>query len=415
MGIKSSVKRLIGAKNEYRIKVLKSRVKYLKTRKNTGIRMRSERWAAPVVYQLPDRHVFFGYYDIPQYQDGKLLVTTVPLKARTARDSAQLCWVEEDTGIFHPIAETRAWCWQQGCRLRWHPVLPDTVMYNDVDGDRYVCRVVHLEQGQLQVHPRALYDVTPDGRYGLSLDYPRLQRLRPGYGYDVLPDRSAGVCVPEDDGVVRVDLQTGETSVLVSFRQLVELSPEAAAYENYVNHISVAPDGRRAMFFHLWKKDRRWDGRLYTVRLDGTELTCVSKEILPSHYCWWGPERLMFTSVGFGGSASYYHLYDLTTGTVERLDGDHLQRDGHPTFLPVGDRFVSDTYPLEGAVQRLFLSDIHGTGHELICEVYSDPRLFDEQRCDLHPRLSADGRSVTVDTTFRDGKRSVLLLRGRGT
>ena len=123
----------------------------------------------------------------------------------------------------------------------------------------------------------------------------------------------------------------------------------------------------------------------------------------------------MFTSVGFGGSASYYHLYDLTTGTVERLDGDHLQRDGHPTFLPVGDRFVSDTYPLEGAVQRLFLSDIHGTGHELICEVYSDPRLFDEQRCDLHPRLSADGRSVTVDTTFRDGKRSVLLLRGRGT
>ena len=43
------------------------------------------------------------------------------------KTGAQLCWVEEDTGIFHPIAETRAWCWQQGCRLRWHPVLPDTV------------------------------------------------------------------------------------------------------------------------------------------------------------------------------------------------------------------------------------------------------------------------------------------------
>lgn len=411
MGIKASIKKMIGAKNEYRIKVLKSRVKYLRTRKNTGVRMLSERWQTPVVFSLPERHVFFGYYDLQQCQGGKLLVTTVPLKAKTAWDPARLCWVEEDTGRFHEIAGTRAWCWQQGSRLRWHPVLPDTVMYNDVEGDRYVCRVVHLEKGELTVHPRALYDVTPDGRYGLSLDFSRLQRLRPGYGYDSLPDRSMGTCVPEDDGIVRVDLQIGEQKVLVSYRQLVELSPEAASYENYVNHISVAPDGQRAMFFHLWKKDRRWDGRLCIVRMDGTGLTCVAPQILPSHYCWWGATRLMFTSVGFGGTASYYHLYDLTTGTVERLPGDHLQRDGHPTFLSGEARFVSDTYPLEGSVQRLFLSGTDGTGYEPVCEVYSDPRLFDEQRCDLHPRLSADGRRITIDATFRDGKRSVLLLR----
>lgn len=34
MGIKASVKKLIGAKNEYRVKVLKAHVKYLRTRKN---------------------------------------------------------------------------------------------------------------------------------------------------------------------------------------------------------------------------------------------------------------------------------------------------------------------------------------------------------------------------------------------
>ena len=411
MGIKASVKKLIGAKNEYRVKVLKAHVKYLRTRKNTGIRMCSARWGEPKVYSLPDRHVFFGYYDLRQWKDGKLLVTTVPLKAQTARDPARLCWVEEDTGTFYQIAHTRAWCWQQGSRLRWHPVLPDTVMYNDVEGDRYVCRVVHLEKGPVAVHPRALYDVTPDGRFGLSLDYARLQRLRPGYGYDTLPDRSVGVCVPEEDGLIRVDLQTGEQKVLVSYRELVERSPEAASYENYVNHISVAPDGRRAMFFHLWKKDRRWDGRLYTVRLDGAELTCVAEGIIPSHYCWQGADRLMFTSVGFGGTASYYHSYDLTTGKLERLPGDHLKRDGHPTFFPEGGRFLSDTYPLEGSVQRLFLSGTDGTGYEPVCEAYSDPRMFDERRCDLHPRLSPDGRCITIDTTFLDGKRSVLLLR----
>lgn len=411
MGVKATIKKLLGSKNEYRIRVLKAHVKYIRTRKNTGVRMCGDRWEAPVVYSLPDRHVFFGYYDLQQLREGKLLVTTVPLGAKTSRDPARLCWVDTATGTFHDIAATRAWCWQQGSRLRWHPTLPDTVMYNDVEGDRYVCRTVHLEKGPVAVCPRALYDITPDGRYGLSLGYARLQRLRPGYGYDSLPDPTAGVCVPEDDGIVLVDLRSGGQRLVVSYRQLVELAPEAAAYENYVNHISIAPDGQRFLFFHLWKMGRRWGGRLYTARLDGGELRCVEKSFIPSHYCWQGPDRLMVTSVGFGGTASYYHVYDLTAGTVDTIQSPELERDGHPTFFGDGRRFISDTYPLAGSVQRLFTVNADGTGYEPVCEVYSDPRLFDEQRCDLHPRLSPDGRCVTIDATFREGKRSVLLLR----
>ena len=411
MGIKAAIKRMIGAKNEYRIKKLKAQVRYWKTRKNTGVRMCTDQWEAPVVYSLPGHHVFFGYYDLQQIQDGKLLVTTVPCGAKTDRDPATLRWVDMDHGTFHDIATTRAWCWQQGCRLRWHPTQPDTVLYNDVDGDRYVCRIVHLEKGPVAVCPRALYDITPDGRYGLSLDYARLQRLRPGYGYDNLPDHSAGAQIPEDDGIFLVGLESGPQELVVSYRQLVERSPEAADHENYVNHISIAPDGERFMFFHLWKKGRRWDGRLYTARLDGSELRCIESSFIPSHYCWGGSDRLLITSVGFGGGPSYYHLYDLTAGTVERLPGEELVRDGHPTFFKDGRRFVSDTYPLEGDIQSLFIHGVDTVEREPICALYSDPRLFDEQRCDLHPRLSPDGRTITVDSTFRDGKRSVLLLR----
>lgn len=412
MGLRSNIKKLIGPKNQYRIKAVKARIKYLKTRRNAGVVMESQAWAEPVVYALPGKHVFFGYYDLQQLsaKKDKLLVTAVSVGADAARDPAQVQWVDTADGSFHEIGTTRAWCWQQGCRLRWHPVRPDTVMYNDLEGGRYVCRIVSLQTGKTETVPEALYDITPDGRYGLSLDYPRLQRLRPGYGYGAVPDETRGELLPDKAAIWRLDLHTGETVPVVTYGHLAELSPEAAGHENYINHISVSPDGERFSFFHLWTVGQRWNGRLYVARVDGSAIQCVEDGFIPSHYCWLGDDALLITSVGFGGSPSYYYRYDLTTMGRVRLQNDQLERDGHPSPLPDG-RFVTDTYPQADGRQRLFLAGLDGSGFEPICRVYSDPRLFEEKRCDLHPRLTPDGRTITIDCTFREGKRAVLLLR----
>lgn len=416
MGLKSVAKKLVGEKNRQRIKAVKAQMKYRKTRANAGkLIMKSDEWAEPVVYALPDRHVFFGYYDIQQIQGDKLLLTAVPRKADTKKDAAELYWLDMPTGEYHRIGQTRAWCWQQGARLRWHPTLDNTVLYNDLENDRYVCRIVDLQKGLLGTVPRALYDVTPDGCFGLSLNYSRLQRLRPGYGYNTLPDATAGIKVPEKDGIFLVDLKTGEEKLIVSYEQLVQTVPEAAESLNYVNHISIAPDGSRFLFFHLWtpRIGARWDGRLFTARLDGTELRCVEDGFIPSHYCWNGGDELLITSVGFGGAPSYYYLYDLTAGTRKQIEHPCLVQDGHPTFLEDGCRFLTDTYPLSGSMQRLFVSDREGKCHTPLCDIFADSRLFDEKRCDLHPRLTPDNAIVTIDSTFRDGKRSVVLLRRR--
>lgn len=414
MSLKSKIKRLIGVKNQQRIKAAKAFVKYRKTRGNAGkLILEGEDWAEPVVYALPDKHVFFGYYDIPQIQDDKLLLMAVPRKADTKKDSAQLYWVNLTCGEYHPIACTRAWCWQQGARLRWHPTLKNTVLYNDVEQQRYVCRIADLEKGLLRTVPRALYDVTPDGRLGLSLNYSRLQRLRPGYGYNTLPDATIDENVPKNDGIFLVDLENGEEKLIISYETLAQAVPEAADCLHYVNHISIAPDGKRFLFFHLWtpRVGSRWSGRLYIANIDGTELRCVEASFIPSHYCWQGSDGLLITSVGFGGAPSYYYLYDLTTQSRKKIEHSCLVQDGHPTFLSDGRRFLTDTYPLAGSMQRLFLSDRDGTEHTPICQLYADPRLFEEKRCDLHPRLTPDNAIVTIDSTFREGKRSVVVLR----
>lgn len=417
MGLRSNIKKLIGQKNRQRIRALKAQLRYRKTRRNVGrLIMRDPAWSEPVVYSLPDKHVFFGYYDIQQLSGGKMLLTAVPLKAQTRRDPAQLMWVDTQTGEYHDIATTRAWCWQQGARLRWHPCLEDTVLFNDVEGDRYVCRAADLGKDQIRTIGPAVYDITPDGRWGLSLNYPRLQRLRPGYGYDALPDHTEGETIPENDGIFLVDMDSGEQKLIVSYERLAELDPESRGQQNYVNHISVSPDGERFLFFHLWTPGvgQRWHGSLCIARLDGSQLQCVEKTFIPSHYCWRGPDELLITSVGFGGAPSDYHLYDLLGKTRVRLQNDHLERDGHPSFFADGQRFVTDTYPQDGSMQHLFIADVSAEGASPICEIYSDPRLFDEKRCDLHPRLTPDGEVITLDCTFRDGKRSVLMLRKTG-
>lgn len=416
MGLKAKVKNLIGAKNQQRIKAAKAFVKYCKTRGNAGkLSLQSEAWAEPVIYTLPDKHVFFGYYDIQQIRGDKLLLTAIPRKADTRKDPAELYWVDIPTGEYHLIGQTRAWCWQQGARLCWHPTMDNAVLYNDVEGEAYVCRVVDLDKGQVGLVPSALYDITPDGGFGLSLNYSRLQRLRPGYGYNTLPDHTVGDNVPKNDGIFLVDTQTGEKKLIISYEQLITDLPQAEENVHYVNHISIAPDGKRFMFFHLWtpKGGGRWGGRLCTAGLDGSQLRCVEDGFIPSHYCWRGGDGLLITSVGFGGAPSYYYLYDLEAGSRRKIDHSCLVQDGHPSFLADGHRFLTDTYPLSGSVQRLFESDIDGKSYHPLCELYADPRLFDEKRCDLHPRLTPDNQMITVDSTCRDGKRSVVLLRRR--
>ena len=53
-----------------------------------------------------------------------------------------------------PFDETRAWCWQQGTMLQWLGSAPDReVVYNGVDGDRYVAVVRDVHGGRTRTLP----------------------------------------------------------------------------------------------------------------------------------------------------------------------------------------------------------------------------------------------------------------------
>ena len=379
-------------------------------------------------------HIFRGYYDIDYFNSRKdrFLCHRIPRKAQEGKERCEVGYYDLNTGCYRKLGETEAWCWQQGARLRWYPSNDSKVIYNALkeDGSGYTARICESEKGDCIAElPMALYDLAPDGSYGISLNFTRLQRLRPGYGYSCCPDPTAEEAHPLDDGIFLVDLHSGETKLLYSLQQLAEMAgsdeevqalslPKADDREpseetvHYINHVCVAPDGKHFLFFHLMTKNdpRNWKTRLYVSDSEGKNLCLLEKKDRVSHYTWTDSGTIMATLRRQDGT-EYYALYHIADGSKRVIDNRGLDTDGHPSSLKSGKLFITDTYPQKGGFQFLRFFNLSGKASRRIARFYHDYRLRGEKRCDLHPSVDENGEYISVDTTCIGKRRSVMVFR----
>lgn len=417
MSIKSIIRNKLSPKQMKALKWVVMQYRYIKTRKHLGECIVNEDYVDSYeIIGLPNKHVFFGYYDLQQLdKSGQRALIHIIDKNRCnpAEDLAGIAIYHIDEKKTEVLTQTRAWSWQQGARLRWHPCKPETVLFNDVEDGKYVtveCDII--SHSRETIAPMPMYDVTPDMHYGLSVNFSRLQRLRPGYGYSTLKDDTAGISSLKEEGIFRYDFEKQESKLLISLDQLAHNCPKLKNVEHYINHISIAPSGRKFMFFHLWASIQSsiWDMNLYVADIETGEMNCIETEEIASHYSWRSDSELLVTTAALHNSQSKYILYNLDRHSKQVLKGKWLTRDGHPTAINDSDCFVSDTYPI-GCEQFLFLEE-REVGTEL-ARVYADPRMFDDMRCDLHPRVSLEHKQITIDSTFNHKVRQVVLLRMR--
>jgi hypothetical protein len=189
------------------------------------------RVALPRALTHGPRHHFFGYYGISPWNASETLYACLESdfheRMPQPGERATVGVVDLATGRFEPVATTAAWNLQQGAMLHWlppgGPTSPDsatTLVFNDLDADAGCFRPVVLDvaggRRRTVPAPVGIGAVSPDGRYALGLDYARLHHQRPVVGYAGAHDRSEGVRCPDDDGVWRIDLLTGETTLLLS-------------------------------------------------------------------------------------------------------------------------------------------------------------------------------------------------------
>lgn len=353
---------------------------------------------------------FFGYYDkCPWDSSGRYLLCHRVRNAYEMADSdreAQLVLIDTRDGSVRPFATTHCWNVQQGCMLQW--LDEKNVIYNDFRDGAYRAVVQDVFGTAQRVLPMPVYSVSADGSFALTLDFSRLHRLRPGYGYCNLPEKTADEKCPDAPCVWRTEIGTGACRPLYKYTDFAALSPrpEMAGAEHKVNHLMIGPDGRRAMVLHRWFVGGRKYTRLVTLDCQGEGLYPLLDDDFVSHCCWKDESQILTFAEKKGQGRGYFLLRDGSDECTHLWKS--LVGDGHPTYGPHGG-VVTDSYPDRRRVANIYLLDETKTEPAVIARVFAPFRYDEDVRCDLHPRWSRDGSKICFDSAF-EGKRGLYTV-----
>lgn len=363
-----------------------------------------------------------SYYDVPVFDAGgdRIVGHSMSFAGRqpNPEDAIGIGLIDVDTpGSWREIGQSRAWSWQQGPLAQWLGGGP-RIVWNDRDESGFVARVHDTATGQTRTLPRTIYAADAEGRIGYSLDMGRLNAVRPGYGYPGGPDAETLAACPDDEGVWRMDLGTGDAELVLSLRRAarlvvarlglrVRLRHALAGYRYWFNHIKLSPDGRRFTLKLRWRKPGGpWNdsmGVSLTCAVDGTDLRLLAQGT--SHVIWRDPGHLYFWH---GSSVDLYEDAPGGGRMVGRIAPDLISANVHIRHLdPEAKRFILDT-PYREEIDLLVLDTGTGT-HERIARFGGHVPKNGPFRCDLHPCPSPDGQRIAV-TSLQGGGRQIYML-----
>jgi hypothetical protein len=366
----------------------------------------------------PNFH-WFGYHDKLQFDPGNryVLAMRTGFEHRSPRpdDLIQLGLIDlQDHDRWLDLSETTAWCWQQGCMLQWLPGSASEVIWNDREDGQYVSRMLDVKTGRRRSLPGPIYALSPDGSRAVAADFRRLADTLPGFGYNGIPDPNKDVLAPGDSGIWRLDLRSGERRLIFSVQDAVRIPcarHDWRGAKHWFNHPLYAPDGRRIAFLHRWTggaAGARRMTRMLTLTPEGREPHVVDDVGGVSHFTWRDANHLLAWAVRPPAGQGFY-FYEDRTRYVEAVGGGVMTGDGHCTYLPDHRWILCDTYPDAQRLQHPYLFDTRtGTRHPL-GHFFSPPEYRGEWRCDTHPRISRDGRLVTIDSPHAGGRQIYLM------
>lgn len=359
---------------------------------------------------------FYGYYDkSPWDADDRYMIA---LKVRQAykspapREEGTLCLIDtcNDNKVTE-IAATNAWNVQQGCMAQWlGPDFKSRIIYNDFRNGRY-CSVIYSvkEKKEEKTLPLPVYDVSKDGSLALSLDFSRLHRMRPGYGYSNLPEATNGELCPDKPCIWKMDISTGAVTPLFKYTDMAAFEPDESmtGAEHKVNHLMISPNGKRFMVLHRWFQKGRKHTRLVTVNIDGSEMYNLSDDVFVSH-CFWKNDNEILSFLRKKESGDHYYLMKDKTNEY-RLLWSELNTDGHCSYSADNKFIITDTYPNRKRIASVYLCTEDDNVSRKTASVFAPFRYDNDCRCDLHPRWNHRGDKVCIDSVH-EGKRGLYEI-----
>ena len=375
----------------------------------------SELQTLPEVVPLTQgpRFHWFGYYDKFQFDptDRYVLGMSVDFEDRAvkASDVAELGMIDLDAdNEWIPLAQSRAFNWQQGCMLQWLPGSNDEIIYNDREDPEgtphYVARVHNVETGVSRSLSRPIFTVSPDGAIGLGIDFERYKDMVSGYGYPGITDPNAANWAPDDMGIYAIDIASGESQLIITYADTAAF-PSDAEGKRFFYAVLVNPAGTRFVFYEriVPAGGGYSHTRVFMADLDGSDLVLVDDAGDASHIDWLDDERVVFYSPHYDGYAT---IQDGLGHVGNVLD---YPVNGHQTFLPGNEWMVSDTYADVFREQHPFLYHLVGDEIYALGHMHSPTEYSGSDRCDNHPRVSRDGRRIVVDSAQSEGRQMYMF------
>jgi hypothetical protein len=310
------------------------------------------------------------------------------------------------------IGETTAWNWQQGARLQWRP-RSNEIVWNarSDDGTKYVCSVYNFHTGKRRTLPRPIYDLSPDGATALTHDFERMKHR--GTEYVGIEDIYKNQYAPGKTGIWKMNMDTGHAELIMTLEKMAVIAypdghPRAGCL--YFFREGWNPSGTR--FIAFLKDPENVLFKAFSMAPDGTDIRYLYSD--PSHHSWQDDDHVLdfghhTPPEGDSPLGGYFLFKDDGTGEAKNLLWT-TEFDGHNSYVPGpgGDWIISDTYDIQG-FQYLFmyhrptklfipLAKLRNTAEDGI------------HRVDLHPRISPNGRMVSIDSTYEGLGRQMYII-----
>jgi hypothetical protein len=318
----------------------------------------------------------------------------------------------KDANKWTKIGETTAWNWQQGARLQWRPG-SDEIVWNarSDDGKKYVCSVYNFRTGKRRTLPRAIYDLSPDGATALTHDFERMKHR--GTDYVGIEDIYKNQYAPSKTGIWKMNMDTGHAELIMTLERMATIAypdghPSAGCL--YFFREGWNPSGTR--FIAFLKDPENGLSKAFSMTPDAKDIRYLYSD--PSHHSWQDDNHVLDFGThpppGGGSPLGAYFLFkDDGTGEAKDLLWK-TDYDGHNSYVPApgADWIISDTYNING-FQYLFM--YHRPTKLFVPLAKLKTTAPDGiHRVDLHPRLSRNGRMVSIDSTAEDLGRQMYII-----
>lgn len=402
-----------------------------------------------------DKHYFFGYYNkSPWSKDEKYaVVLEVDFIDRhpEKEDSTNIILIDFENNKKEKIAETKAWNWQQGCMLQWMPPNYDNkIIFNDRKKGKFISKIIDIKTKKEKIIPYSLYDVSPNGKYGLSISFEKLNKVRRGYGYAGGSNRK----ISEKEGIYLINLENNTKKLIVDLNDLYNYKnlKSMDKGKHWIDQPVFNPKGDRVCFLHRWDiEGGLFHTRFFTVNKDGSDLFMFPDSGFYSHFTWRNSKEILvfcsvsekFGNVRKGDKKSRFLLeqirpiyrklvprfirkrvipigYYLLKDKTKLARKIHIYNDdGHPSFSPNQRYVITDTYPNAKNYRKLILYNWSKDKRIILGNFYSLPdkkylsipiKDFGNSpfRVDLHPRWDRKGEKVCFDS-IHEGKRGTYI------